>query len=69
MAFISREVCVRYLPADAHRLFGDNRWAVDVFFILFASVASYTKFLFLSTSFLYFFVNIYNSLYEYEITD
>ena len=33
MAFISREVFERYLPADAHRLFADNGWAVDVFFI------------------------------------
>ena len=57
MAFISRQGIGSTFSADAHLLSPNNGWAVDVFFILFASVASYTKFLFLSTCFLCFFVN------------
>ena len=33
MAFISRQGTSNTFSADAHRLFGDNWWAVDVFFI------------------------------------
>ena len=34
MAFISRQGTANTFSADAHRLFGDNWWAVDVFFYL-----------------------------------
>ncbi len=35
MAFISRQGILGTFSADAHRMFGDNWWAMDVFFIYF----------------------------------
>ena len=35
MAFISRQGVLGTFSADAHRMFGDNWWAMDVFFIYF----------------------------------
>ena len=70
MAFISREVFRRYLLADAHRLFGDNGWAVDVFYFVFITVLSYTIMFILSisnTNIIALRIYKYNSLYVFYL--